>query len=233
MQQRCIACGQIQGAQLECIACGAKALEKCPPKAQQNRAVKWTEATRELVKTRSPLFEATGGVVPTTGVVILSGPAGAGKSTLAAEFVLEMQRDGMRPAHALDAEMSDALANSTWRRAGGRPRELNRLERKTPEDGTWREIVKGIEGGVVLVDSLHEWQRLDRQVVDDCNRRSELATRALVVVIAHYAKAGRVYGDVTAEFRADAVIIVERERITVQKCTWAAAGGVSLRRAKA
>lgn len=225
----CIACENRQRAGVECLACGATVLcEDAPPVEPQGASPRGRRLdrvkSREYIATSAELARATAGKWPRRGVVVVSGPGGAGKSTLVAAAALDLMRKGLSVA-ALDAEMGAELAAYTWKRAGASRAELRALTRLEPDDGPWSEL-RDAAGAhdVVVVDSLHEWLEVagkDGTVGDDCGRRGVLARTSLVFVIAHYAKAGHVHGSVKTNHRGDAVIIVTDDAIEAQKCTWA------------
>lgn len=229
-RKKCIACGHEQGGGLECFRCPSTALELVPcTEAPAAKEVPWYRGKRSYLEIDSPLVAGCGGKVPERGVIVVTGPGGAGKTSLVVKAMLELRRMG-KTLGALDAEMGDELANYTYRRAGATTRDLRAIRRRTDEQGHWSKLVDALDVDVVLVDSLHEWIEHSGNVVRlDCGRKGRLAKRSLVFVVAHFARAGHVKGSTTTDHRGDAMIIVDHEQIEVQKCTWARSGVVTKR----
>jgi predicted ATP-dependent serine protease len=157
-------------------------------------------------------------------LIVVTGPAGSGKSTLVSELGLQLERAGLRMV-VLDAEMGDELATATWTRGGATKAERMGLRRITGEETEWsdalREAVR-LQASVVVVDSIDEWGDLAGRdvVLADLRRNGPIATTRLVIAIAHFARDGHLFGTVKTDHRADAVVIVEPERISQTKCTW-------------
>lgn len=225
----CLACGATQDGGLECFGCGATALESGADE-RNKRPPKWYQRPpRQFVAANAILAAGVAKKWPTAGVVVVTGEPGAGKTTLVLEALVELHRQG-RICAVFDAEMADELAKPTWQRAGISRREMAKIRRETPETDTWTNLTKS-DANVVLIDSLHEWTiEGGKQVAVDCGRRSAWARRALLFVVAHYARAGHVHGSVVTDHRADAILVVTHEQIEVQKCTWAPKGAIITRR---
>lgn len=181
---------------------------------------------REFVRVKAELATVMDGRVPTQGLILVTGPAGAGKSTLVAELALELERSKQRVV-IIDAEMGDELAAELWTRAGATRRELAGLRRITDDDCGWSDALREaqrLRANVLVVDSVDEWSELAGRdaVLADIRRKGPLAAQMLILAIAHFAREGHLFGTVKADHRGDAVVIVEPEKISQRKCTWAA-----------
>lgn len=178
---------------------------------------------QEFVPVDGPLGAVLGAKVPVSGLIFVTGPAGAGKSTLVANLAIQLERAGRR-LFVLDAEMDDNTANNVWRRGGATKSERARLRRITDEDCKWTEALDAAvkrHADVILVDSVDEWGEGGGDVLKDIRRNGPVAKRALVIAIAHFAREGHLFGSVKRDHRANAIVIVEPERIYQNKCTWA------------
>ncbi len=219
-----------------CTNCGGQALVLCQDEPEKRtrhdehgqtraRARGLPEnAKREFVKIDCELGSVVGNKLPTKGLVLVTGPAGSGKSTLAAEACLQLGRSNHRFC-VLDAEMGDELATATWKRAGASRSERSKMKRISGEESEWSEALaeaQRLHASVLLIDSLDEWGEMSGRdvVLGDIRRNGPLATNLLVIAIAHFAREGHLLGSVKADHRADAVVIVEPERIYQNKCTW-------------
>ena len=188
------------------------------------------DAQREFVHVQAELLGVLDGRVPRTGLIVVTGPAGSGKSTLVSELGLQLERAGERMV-VLDAEMGDELATATWTRGGATKAERMGLRRIASEDAETGEEIEWshalqeavrLQASVLVVDSLDEWGDLAGRdvVLADLRRNGPIATTRLVIAIAHFARDGHLFGTVKTDHRADAVVIVEPERISQNKCTW-------------
>lgn len=217
-----------------CLECGAECVILVGDKPESREVDETTgpvpmglspDAKREFVHGDATLLRVLGGKVPTHGLIFVSGPAGAGKSTLVAELAIRLER-AKRRLFVLDAEMDEDVAADVWRRAGATKREMAQLRRITDENCVWNEALRAAvenRADVILVDSVDEWGggQADDEVLKDIRRNGPIAKRSLVLAIAHFAREGHLFGTVKRDHRADAIVIVEPERIYQNKCTWA------------
>lgn len=226
---KCLACQHLGTNGSICVNCGASCviLESDKPAVHEPRSPARGLAgvpKRKFVRVKATLAQAVGGKIPTCGLILVTGPAGKGKSTLVAELGIELERANHTMV-VLDAEMGDELAAELWTRAGASRAERAKLRRINGEETEWSAALEEAErqhASVIVIDSINEWGNLaGREVVlADIRRNGPLATRLLVIAIAHYARAGHLLGGVSADHRCDALITVEAERIWQEKCTW-------------
>jgi len=140
------------------------------------------------------------------GVVVLAGPAGSGKTTMA----LQMLGD-LRPAvmFSFEESFSETLADK-----------LRRLELRYDDlfiemPATVREaysIIDDLRPRAVLVDSL----RASTFTIADLSALAE-AKGLVVIIVQHVTKQGQVGGDAAIEFECDVVIRVAEGRWTLTK----------------
>lgn len=242
----CIGCGKLAPMLVQCLDCGSTLLA---PGGASNETAK--NATRprahsladvdewEFHEVSAQLLACCEARVPLTSSIIVTGPAGVGKSTEVAALVLEWVRAG-RKSLVLDAEMGKALAKNTFVRAGAKGADLAKIKRVCPgvdgieTFGDACEIVETNRPELVVVDSIDEWERYAEggreEVTQTIGRLGQWAQERIVISIAHYAREGHVFGSVKADHRADTVLTVEGEEIWQKKCTWAPPGKCRRRR---
>jgi predicted ATP-dependent serine protease len=181
-----------------------------------------------LTPCTAPLVAPLGGVPSTGAVVLLTGVPGAGKSTEAVRLAVEL---GEAPIYC-DREMMRAQCAALFERVNAPASFVRQTKRIT--GGTWRQAfayaAEARQGGgarILIVDSLHEWAgELESERKALMMRARRLADAGLlVVVIAHYARAGHVSGGRGSEHRADAVLVVRHDEIEISKCRWSPARG--------
>jgi hypothetical protein len=175
------------------------------------------------------LAAALGGGVLRGATILVSGPQGAGKSTIAAEFIdgLRRRRGGL--SWWLDRDqMSDALVAALFKRTGGDLTALRIVGPRPRNDPdykpiSWRDaidIVPESASGFV-VDSLQRWadsslieqDRIMEHLLDD-------PTDRVAVVISRTNSRGDPTGHASARYDADADLIVTHKSIVVVKSRW-------------
>lgn len=179
------------------------------------------------------ITDACGGELFAFGVVVVTGPAGAGKSTENAHVALKLKKLGWEVV-ILDAEMAGDLCKEVFERAGASHDDLAAIKRvETREWEAAKARVTAAPRTLVIVDSLdnfakgREAQR--RRIVADCE---ELAKQCLVFVVAHWAKKGGPKGSTWTGHAVDCVVTVQQTRVWQEKCRWAPPCEVRRRRAR-
>lgn len=209
-----------------CTACGAHALLPDAPAAPNASAALAgsiaSGASQRTVRAGSTLARACGGAWPLSGVVLVSGEPGAGKSTLVAGAVGELLTRGWT-ALLLDAEMSEGVARETWERGIDDVALLARVPRREVSSSAEAHAAATVlRSRIVVLDSLHA-------IADGNNRIAFLRSLShdarqrprLWIVICQARADGRVHGGHALEHYADAVVTVHPDRVVATKCRWA------------
>ena len=209
-----------------CTACGALALLPEPPAAASQQSLA-TASEAPTISAEGLLAAACGGRWPRSGLVLVSGEPGAGKSTLVAAAAAAL---GGR-VELIDAEMSAGVARATWERGGG----AAALERVTRHEinsaSEARAALAESTAPIVVIDSVHAAEpnpmgraELLRQLADHV--RSYRGAR-IVFAIAQANGAGRAHGGHVLEHYGDAVIVVRADEVHALKCRWSVATRVA------
>ncbi len=227
-EYRCCACGAVSDFD-PCVVCGSEAVERRAARAPHPSAPVLRAAPLQLgqpqkiLRGRGELFRTTGGGAPRGRSIVVVGPAGVGKSTLAFEAAASWAAASRGRVLWCDAEMDASLCGATASRSGATPKELALVDRI--ERARWREIADVADRYTVFaIDSLHAHARTDVARGVLMRRLCRLAAErsALCLVIARLARAGHLSGAPDAEYEADAVVYVEEKTLSQTKCRWAA-----------
>lgn len=164
-----------------------------------------------------------GAVIPSTW--IMSGPPGAGKTTLATRVATGVAASAGREALYVSAEMPARMVRDAAERAGA---DLSRLlVWETADLGAVERWCEGQSArpAVVVIDSMQRAEvEGERRASDASVEAAALAAvalsrtcGALVIAVAHATKEGEVMGPRSTEHDGDAVLWLTHERITVRK----------------
>ncbi len=235
---QCPACRAKQPSKLQCLQCGKDGpLPPVVATAAKDEVAVTTLSDierRKRVKLPGPLIsEVCGGELFLYGTIVVTGPAGAGKSTLNAHVALELRRKAWK-VKVLDAEMEGDLCKEVFERAGATKDELATIERVGTRD--WAAALAKVAPApnmLVLVDSIDAFaqgsERRRKQILADCE---ELAKKCLVMLVAHWSKKGGLKGSTWTGHAVDCVVTVQPTRVWQEKCRWAPPAEVRRKRAR-
>jgi predicted ATP-dependent serine protease len=224
----CASCGK--GASIldvNCLNCGLNWLVPNPV-----RVGKPMGAARpiDVLACAAPLGMTCGGGFMRHGLVAVTGPAGAGKSTEVCAAVLAL---GL-PAVWLDGEQTEGQCLAMGQRAGSL---LGWSDAHTAAAmGTggfvmrvpaqrWSEAREAARGArVVVIDSVDEWAGPKvlsgrRRLLKDARRLA--ASADVVFLIVHYTRQNKPKGGTLLDHFVDALVVVEPKRLWQRKTRWA------------
>lgn len=216
---------------MQCLACG---LAHPQPVAQGQTGRKHGAAIvalgkverRARVRIVAPIAQACGGYLTERGLILVTGPAGVGKSTEVARLVVKLGALGKTHV-IMDREMEADLCADVYTRAGASPAFVESVRRveNARDWGKAFQLVEATLPDVVVVDSLDRWaegsERTRGEIMRDlADPETGLKTKALVIVVAQWARAGHVKGSTNADHGADAVVIITKRTIKQDKCRW-------------
>jgi energy-coupling factor transporter ATP-binding protein EcfA2 len=166
-------------------------------------------------------------------VVLISGPRGAGKSTLSAELACAIRRRRGGLVWWLDKDQADdGLVLELFHRVGEpAPAKSVRVVSPLPRDDPqyvpigWREALDAVpaEAPVVVLDSLQKWAAglNDQDRLTDALLHDPYTKRGrIILVISRTNAKGEAFGHQSAQFDADAVVSIRPDVIEVEKSRW-------------
>lgn len=226
----CAACGRRETISVQrCLGCGVEALVDGPDddEREQRERLDRVAPSAPRVRCDAPIASVLDGL-ERRACILVTGEPSAGKSTEIAALSTAL---GWRTAW-LDAEMNKARVLELFCRVGATRAHRARVERLGPPlVRTWQDAVARVREAdrLVVVDSLHEWAPSEGARQELLTAALELSERALVIVVAHWAREGHAAGSLRADHRVAACVTVTRERVESTKCWWAPLASVERR----
>jgi predicted ATP-dependent serine protease len=189
----------------------------------------------EQVDEAGVLSDALEGIV-LGSVILLWGPPGAGKSTLAAELGARLAAHEGGACWWLDRDqLNRSLIKGCFTRAGVPKEGISdrRLRIVSPYPPhhpkfrpiSWRDAFAAVpkRAPVAVVDSLQAWAGLHDFAEQSALLRAAQALGPTVVVISEATKSGDAAGRLSNQHTGDATVTITPDLITITKCRWRSA----------